>query len=101
MTLVHRVLGTDRPPPFCVLSHKVPGLRMVALGEIVSGLCSHLYDRRSGQGHLILFNTTRTFHFGDVSLIALGATPTEALGRAEGARAIFEGLVEASPSMPG
>ncbi len=55
MTLMNRLFGDWKSRPYCVRSVVIPGLRSLGFPTLLQTLDAELYDHRSGQGSLILF----------------------------------------------
>jgi len=79
MSLMNRLFGDWQRQPFAVQVVTAPGLDGITFSRLTERLRGELYDRRSGQGRLILYTPGRMRLQSSVSALALGPTWKEAI----------------------
>jgi len=72
MTLANRLLGDWTSRPYAAREVLEPGLERLSFQDLLAGLDRQLYDARSGQGSLVLYNPGRLRQQGGIDVLALG-----------------------------
>lgn len=85
MTLANRVFGDACATPHAFRELRLPGLRDLGFQGLLELLDEDLFDRRTGRGHLVLYNPGRVRVASGINVLALAPTWEEAatlVGRA-------------------
>ena len=83
MTLLNQVFGDWNARSFTNRIFQLPAERHWSFAELQRTLGESLFDRRTGQGHYIVYNPSRLTAVSVASIIALGDSPEEAQHNAE------------------
>lgn len=75
MTLMNRIFGDWSRQPFAVqIFHHIQGLQNVTFGELLEIFDGELYDTRTKEGSLILYNPGRLRYQSGISTLVLGSS---------------------------
>lgn len=78
MTLMNRLFGDWSRHPYATRGVTIPGLDRLSFGELACALRERLYDAKSGNGDLILYNPRGLEARPGIDVIALGDDRTQA-----------------------
>ena len=82
MTLMNRLFGDWTAQPYASSQDHLEGLNRLRFLDLLDGLQSDLYDRRTGRGWIILYNPVQIASSSGISFLALGSSWSESLRRA-------------------
>jgi hypothetical protein len=82
MTLMNRLFGDWTAQPYASSQDHPEGLNRLRFLDLLDGLQTDLYDRRTGRGWIILYNPAQIDTSSGISFLALGSSWSEASRRA-------------------
>ncbi|MGA7495797.1 MAG: hypothetical protein WBX00_03635 [Isosphaeraceae bacterium] len=82
MTLMNRLFGDWTAQPYASSQDHLEGLNRLRFLDLLDGLQSDLYDRRTGRGWIILYNPLQIASSSGISFLVLGSSWSESLRKA-------------------
>ena len=80
---MNRLFGDWTAKPYASSQDHLEGLNRLRFLDLLDGLQSDLYDRRTGRGWIILYNPVQIASSRGISFLALGSSWSESLRRAQ------------------
>jgi hypothetical protein len=77
MTLMNRLLGDWTSRRYATMEVSVPGLEAVTFPEVLEVFADDLYDHRTGEGRLVLYNPHALTARSSLDVLVFGASREE------------------------